>query len=628
MEELILNRYKPITQAGAGGFGTVILAWDTRMRRKVAIKCIPLREMINNQQQVKTALIDRNNNTSSDQKTSIIANNSNDQNKDGKTVDEAGEHWLENIPGLEEARTAAMIQDSNIVTVYDFELEGNTAYIIMEYVEGITLTEFLDKYSDDMTLDMLTCIFSGIAHAIDVAHSSNVLHLDIKPDNVLIDKKGKVKVTDFGLATLADEFGFGTADAGTIGYMPPEQMRRQALDVRTDEWSLAALTYEMICGYNPFDAKDIPTSLRNIQDADLVLPSNCWETFDENTDNIIFQALSPNIENRYITAMTFVDHLLPFLSNAKAGQRQIANLFKEPNAQEDDQDKPKVKKSIFSNINESLLLTITGRIFSVIASLVMAYVACANINVLGGTGSAGYFPNIWGLIIMIIVAVATIVLPGLGLCFALILLSVALILYGNIVSAGILLLLSVLWLVFSGRKSMTNANTFASFPVCGTIGFTPFAPFVTGIFCNVKDALINSLFGFIVCLYLAALGTSSLLGWDPLANGFLGDTIGNYASFQNALLAMVKQASVWVWGASWVLCAIVVSAMHNLKSRFLRIMACLIGVVFLLTGICFANYVSTGMHSWQPQGIEILPTILAFILAVIIAYFMPKRSIN
>ena len=145
----------------------------------------------------------------------------------------------------------------------------------MEYVEGLTLTQFLHDYSDDMTLDMLTCIFSGVAHAIEVAHAENVLHLDIKPDNVLIDSKGKVKVADFGLATLADEFGYGTANAGTIGYMPPEQMRKQALDVRTDEWALACITYEMLCGQNPFDAKDIQTSLKKTEDSKLTVPSSC-----------------------------------------------------------------------------------------------------------------------------------------------------------------------------------------------------------------------------------------------------------------------------------------------------------------------------------------------------------------
>lgn len=168
-----------------------------------------------------------------------------------------------------------MIQDANIVTVHDFEIEDSNAYIIMEYVEGMTLTQFLDQYNDQMTLDMLTCIFNGVAHALEVAHAENVLHLDIKPDNVLIDNKGKVKVTDFGLATLADEFGFGTANAGTIGYMPPEQMRRQALDVKTDEWALACVTYEMLCGQNPFDGKDIQDSLRKTQDSRLTVPSSC-----------------------------------------------------------------------------------------------------------------------------------------------------------------------------------------------------------------------------------------------------------------------------------------------------------------------------------------------------------------
>ena len=81
-----------------------------------------------------------------------------------------------------------------------------------------------------------------------VAHKAGVLHLDIKPDNIIVNVEGQAKVTDFGLATLADASGAGTTGGGTIGYMPLEQMRREPLDARTDEWSLASVTYEMLTG--------------------------------------------------------------------------------------------------------------------------------------------------------------------------------------------------------------------------------------------------------------------------------------------------------------------------------------------------------------------------------------------
>lgn len=314
-----------------------------------------------------------------------------------KSVDAAGEHWEENIPGLAEARTAAMVQDANIVTVHDFEIEETCAYIIMEYIDGLTLTEFLHEYSDAMTLDMLTCIFTGVAHAIEVAHSENVLHLDIKPDNVIIDSKGKVKVTDFGLATLADEFGYGTANAGTIGYMPPEQMRRQALDARTDQWALAAVTYEMLCGSNPFDAKDIQASLRKTQDAKLLTPSSCWEDLPEKIDDAIFRALSPEMNDRFDTVEEFQKEMSEYLSNPRSGQKQLTALFKEKDNEEDESPQQSQKSKILESLTNNVGQTILGRAFAAVSVLPLVLVAVLNIEFLGATT-----PNIFGIISIIV----------------------------------------------------------------------------------------------------------------------------------------------------------------------------------------------------------------------------------
>lgn len=620
MENLILNRYKPITQAGAGGFGTVILAWDTRMRRKVAIKCIALRDEFAD---IAGQTVGIGQNKS--KKTAVLGNKAKNNQQKGKLVDEAGEHWFENVPGLEEARTAAMIQDANIVTVYDFELADNTAYIIMEYVEGITLTQFLAQYSNEMTLDMLTCIFSGIAHALEVAHSENVLHLDIKPDNVLIDNKGRVKVTDFGLATLADEFGLGTADAGTIGYMPPEQMRRQALDVRTDLWALATITYEMICGQNPYDAKDIPGSLQKIEDSKLYLPSKCWENFDENTDKVLFKALSPAMEARYQSVSDFREEMSDYLSNAKAGQRQIANLFKSVDDVVVADAKKKEKTDFFEKISNNLTLTIFGRIFAILSSLFIAYFSCSNISIFVDNPGGIYVPNLWAIIVLSAIGVIGIFLPGLSFSFSVFVLSIAFIIHGNFILAGILIFLSIMWFIVCGRKGSTNTNTLACFPIFGCFGFSQFAPFVTGAFCDIKTTLFNSIFGFVLCMFLAALGSNTLLGWEPFNYAFFNSNLANYASIQNNVLDMIKNPAIWIWGASWITSAIVVNLLYNLKWRFLRFVGCSVAFIIMIAGVCFANYIVSGFISWQPQGIEILPTLLAYVLSLGLAFCLPKK---
>lgn len=231
---------------------------------------------------------------------------------------------LDTVPGLEEARTAAHLNDANIVTVYDCVVEGDMAYVIMEYVEGKTLARIIRELGDDITLDMVSAVFAGVSHALEVAHKSNVLHLDIKPENVVVNKEGTVKVTDFGLSTLMNESGQGKTGGGTIGYMPLEQMRRQPLDVRTDEWALASLTYEMLSGSNPFRASTLADAEIAIEDAEIVLPSRCWDGMSEAVDDAMFTALCPDPDGRFESISEFSKVLTPNLGSAKDGIRQLS----------------------------------------------------------------------------------------------------------------------------------------------------------------------------------------------------------------------------------------------------------------------------------------------------------------
>ena len=230
---------------------------------------------------------------------------------------------LDTVPGLEEARTAAHLNDANIVTVYDCVVEGDMAYVIMEYVEGKTLARLIRELGDEVTLDMVSAVFASVAHALEVAHKANVLHLDIKPENVIVNKEGVVKVTDFGLSTLMDGSGQGKTGGGTIGYMPLEQMRRQPLDVRTDEWALASLTYEMLTGSNPFRARTLAEAETAIEDAEIILPSRCWDGMDEEVDDVMFTALSPDAAGRYESVPDFAFQLMPLLANPKEGSKQL-----------------------------------------------------------------------------------------------------------------------------------------------------------------------------------------------------------------------------------------------------------------------------------------------------------------
>lgn len=238
-------------------------------------------------------------------------------------------------PGLDEARAVAKLVDENIVTLYDFGVEGNTAYLVMEYVEGITLKKFLSIHDAELTLDTIAAVFDSVAHALEVAHANKVLHLDIKPDNILINPQGQVKVTDFGLASLTDFQGYGHAGGGTIGYMPPEQMHREALDARCDEWAFASILYQMLVGENPFVVnahnpltfEDLEHAERAIRETDLVLPSYLWDELNPAADDVLFYALDPDREKRFRSIAEFADAMAPLLGDPDAGYEDIRQMM-------------------------------------------------------------------------------------------------------------------------------------------------------------------------------------------------------------------------------------------------------------------------------------------------------------
>jgi serine/threonine-protein kinase len=157
-----------------------------------------------------------------------------------------------------EARLAARLQHPAIATVYDYgTLSDGSAYLVMEFVRGTDLRTHLAQGP----LDAIEAIrlLTAVANAIDAAHREQVVHRDLKPENILLPLQGgQPKVVDFGVATLLS--ADGTSATGTIvgtpGYMAPEQLRGEAVDARTDVYSLAVMAYEMLSGRRPFGGVD------------------------------------------------------------------------------------------------------------------------------------------------------------------------------------------------------------------------------------------------------------------------------------------------------------------------------------------------------------------------------------
>ena len=285
-EEVLLNRYRVLARRGTGGFGTVCTCWDTRLQRRVAIKRIPVL----------------------DTEDAAIATS---------TASEA----------LEEARTACLLAHPNIVSVLDFEMEGAYAYLIMEYVDGLNLAELLARVEGG-TLSHGECahMVASIGRALTFAHENGVLHLDIKPTNIMVDRRGTVKLADFGMATLASAAGYGDARGGTVGYMPPEQIQGMLVDERADVFSLAVVTWQALCGTDPFAAVRASDSLTKIFHGPKDPLTKLDPTADLTTQDALMRAFAPQASERTACVDDLVDALLPSLGDPAAGQDSLREL--------------------------------------------------------------------------------------------------------------------------------------------------------------------------------------------------------------------------------------------------------------------------------------------------------------
>ena len=166
-----------------------------------------------------------------------------------------------------EAQSAGNLSHPNIVSIYDVGNEGDTEYIVMEYVEGITLKQYLSAKAtlpEKEAIDFASQICAGLEHA----HKKGIVHKDVKPENILITKEGILKITDFGIAKALNQGTITTGGMamGSVHYFSPEQARGSFVDAKTDIYSLGVILYEMVTGKRPFDGESaISVAMQHIE---------------------------------------------------------------------------------------------------------------------------------------------------------------------------------------------------------------------------------------------------------------------------------------------------------------------------------------------------------------------------
>ena len=208
-----------------------------------------------------------------------------------------------------EAQSAAGLTHPNIVNVYDVGDEDGIYYIVMELVEGITLKRYIEKRGRIPYKEAVS-IAIQVAKGMEAAHSHHIVHRDIKPQNIIISKDGKVKVTDFGIAKAASSSTINSSAAmGSVHYISPEQARGGYSDERGDIYSFGITLFEMITGTVPFDGDStVSVAVQHIQD-DIPAPSSVVDGVPISIDKIILKCAQKKTERRYQNASDLITDL-------------------------------------------------------------------------------------------------------------------------------------------------------------------------------------------------------------------------------------------------------------------------------------------------------------------------------
>lgn len=204
-----------------------------------------------------------------------------------------------------EAKAAASLDHENIVRIIDFGSSHDNYYIVMEYIEGLSLKELLDKHGA-LDPELALLVAREICLGLDHAHQHGIIHRDIKPANIMITSDGQVKITDFGLAKLHQAQTHQTVANTLLGtplYMSPEQAIGDTVDGRSDLFSLGTMCYEMITGTQPFLGDNYAVVIQNILHGSIPQPSKLRKNITSEVESTIMKALCREAGKRYRTAL-------------------------------------------------------------------------------------------------------------------------------------------------------------------------------------------------------------------------------------------------------------------------------------------------------------------------------------
>ena len=284
INKIICNRYKILDHLGTGGMATVWLGYDTILDRQVAIK---------------TFKIDAND-------------------------EDAVKRFNR------EAKAVTSLSHPNIVSIYDVENEGELYYLILEYVEGMTLKDYMIK-NPRIPIETIVHIAKQIAAGLSHAHQNGIIHRDIKPQNILMNENLTCKITDFGIARAYGDTTLTQTNQmlGTVYYLSPEQARGNVATAQSDIYSLGILIFEMITGQIPFKGESaVAIALKHLQE-ELPDIDKFRDNIPQSVKNIVLQATMKNPNERYISSKELFEDLSTVLNPERLHENKYTG-FKIP----------------------------------------------------------------------------------------------------------------------------------------------------------------------------------------------------------------------------------------------------------------------------------------------------------
>ena len=223
-----------------------------------------------------------------------------------------------------EAQSAAGLEHPNIVNIYDVGSEAGMHYIVMEYVEGVTLKTYIEK-KGRLTYKEAVSIAIQVGRGMEAAHAKNIIHRDIKPQNILISTEGKAKVTDFGIARAVSNNTISADVMGSVHYASPEQARNGFVNDRSDIYSLGIVMYEMVTGRVPFDGETtVAIAIQHLQE-EMVLPSVYTPEIPVSLEKIIIKCTQKSPDRRYANTSELLADLKEVLVHPNADFVKIAD---------------------------------------------------------------------------------------------------------------------------------------------------------------------------------------------------------------------------------------------------------------------------------------------------------------